>query len=130
VARVLLYHVRISSDPAHGISFISIDQSFLYYVKKSHLQLAPSMGRLFNTVELSLFYSLCHVLSLNHLGLPNFQHDRLQDHLVLRCQQDHLTDLLSTLHLLPRSSLLLDILISANIWKANELNGTNEPPQR
>ena len=130
VARELLYSVWISSDPAHGVSFISIDQPFLYYLKKSHLQLALFVGRLFNTVELSLFYSLCRVLSLHHLSLLNFQHDRLQDHLVLRYQQDYLKDLLSTLHLPPQSFFLLDILISANFWKANELNGTNEPSQR
>jgi hypothetical protein len=47
VARILLYYARISSDPAHRVSFISIDQPFLYYLKKSHLQLAPFVGKTF-----------------------------------------------------------------------------------
>jgi hypothetical protein len=38
IARVLLYSVRVNSDPAHEVSFINIDQPFLHYVKKSHLQ--------------------------------------------------------------------------------------------
>ena len=70
------------------LQFGSVRLSFLDYislvltslsviVKKSHLQLAPSVGRLFNTSESGHFDSSCHVLGPYHLNLPDLHYCRL-----------------------------------------------------
>ena len=94
--------------------------TFPSLIKNFNLQLAPFVGRLFNTSESGDFDSSCHILGLHHLNLPDLQYDRLQGHLVVRYPQDHPTDLPNILHLPPRPFLLPDTLTSASIWIVND----------